>query len=397
MRELARARWFCGALFFPGGQLRAGCAMGERMKKIERLTDEQWSSIQAHIDGVLPAQTEQVPHEEVRSTVREMWNRMGGAANVVLIAPSPMCGAVWSIYLKGILGDDQLGGQLCGQLYDQLDDQLGGQLCGQLYDQLDGQLHGQLCGQLYDQVHGQLHGQLYDQVHDQLYGQLDDQVHGQLDDQLHGQLDDQVRSASYTSIFWRFWSAYYECGSIAGVRFDQDIFRAWRAWCRCVPHVFSWKKSPVVSANPVEVHWDQRGERLSNDNGPALLFSDNWAVWVISGVRVDEQIVMRPSSQSVTQIREEQNEEVKRIRIERFGWQRYLHEIGATVADERLNDVEGTREALMKTPDGMVSFVGRCRSTGRVYFLEVDPSVETCEQAQRWLRNGRDMNLIGAS
>ena len=155
MRELARARWFCGALFFPGGQLRAGCALGERMKKIERLTDEQWSAIQAHIDGVLPAQTEQVPHEEVRSTVREMWNRMGGSANVVLIAPSPMCGAVWSIALRELLGSDQLHDQLHAQLSDQLHDQLHAQLSDQLY----GQLHGQLRDQLYDQLYDQLHGQ----------------------------------------------------------------------------------------------------------------------------------------------------------------------------------------------------------------------------------------------
>ncbi|WP_194787202.1 DUF6745 domain-containing protein [Mycobacteroides abscessus] len=105
--------------------------------------------------------------------------------------------------LRGQLGD-QLRDQLWGQLWDQLGDQLWGQLWdqlgGQLRDQLGGQLRGQLWGQLWGQLGdqlrgqlwGQLRGQLRDQLGDQLGDQLRDQLGDQLGDQLWGQLRDQL-------------------------------------------------------------------------------------------------------------------------------------------------------------------------------------------------------------
>jgi hypothetical protein len=136
---------------------------------------------------------------------------------------------------------------------------------------------------------------------------------------------------------------------------------------------------------------------LHNESGPSVLWADGYSIYTIKGVAVDEQIVMRPESQTVEQIRKEKNEEVKRIRIERYGWERFIKEVKAEVMDRRTNDVDGTREALFSLPDGIRTFVGRCRSTGRVYFLEVDPEVKTCEQAQVWLRGDRIGNCIGAS
>jgi hypothetical protein len=125
-------------------------------------------------------------------------------------------------------------------------------------------------------------------------------------------------------------------------------------------------------------------------------YADGWGLYSIGGVAVDEQIVMRPHTQTIDQIRSEENEEVKRIRIERYGWEEYVSNVGATVVNTRRNDVDGTHEGLFVLPDGMKAFVGRCRSTGRVYFLEVDPSIESCEQAQAWMM-GRPGNVIGAS
>ena len=113
---------------------------------------------------------------------------------------------------------------------------------------------------------------------------------------------------------------------------------------------------------------------------------------------------MQPRTQTVEQIRAEQNAEIKRIRIERFGWDQYLTATQAKVIDRRRNDVECTKEALMHVDD-MTVLVCHCTSTGRVYSLEVDPAVKTCEQAQNFLWSGSRLasrvvkrtNLIGRS
>lgn len=145
---------------------------------------------------------------------------------------------------------------------------------------------------------------------------------------------------------------------------------------------------------PAEIH--REDGLLHNESGPAVAFRDGWNHWSISGVTVDEQIVMSPKTQAIEQIRKEENEEVRRIRIERFGWARYLDEANASVVELRRNDVEGTDEALMSC-DKMKVLVCACPSTGRIYGMEVPVDLENCQQAQNWLRNSETGFSIGAS
>ena len=146
---------------------------------------------------------------------------------------------------------------------------------------------------------------------------------------------------------------------------------------------------------------DDRG-RLHCEDGPALAYPDGFSIHSWHGVTVDRQVIEQPQSQTVEQINGEQNEEIKRVRIERFGWQRYLTNINAQVIDSRRNDVECTREALMQAGDMRV-LVCHCPSTARVYALEVDRSCQTTEQAQNYLWSGsraaenRRLNIIGRS
>jgi len=140
---------------------------------------------------------------------------------------------------------------------------------------------------------------------------------------------------------------------------------------------------------------NERGQ-LHCDNGPALAYPDGWQLWRLRGVEVDEQIVMRPETQAVEQIRGEKNEEVKRLRIERFGWPKYLAGINAKRIHARRNDIEGTREALYSA-DGSSVLVCACPSTAKVFALEVPPTITTCEQAQSYLSSGLSARIISAA
>lgn len=199
----------------------------------------------------------------------------------------------------------------------------------------------------------------------------------------------------YVGIWWRTWSGYYAGAELLGVKFDQDKYELFRDWNNRAPVWCAYNGLCVVSRNPTEIHWQD--QELHNESGPAVRYVDGWGAWAINGVQVDEQVVMRPETQTIQQIRAEENQEVKRVRIERFGWKRYIEEVGATLLDRRRNDVDGTNEALFELPDDMRAFVGRCRSTGRVYFMEVGDDVATCAQAQQWLVGREGANCIGAS
>jgi hypothetical protein len=111
-------------------------------------------------------------------------------------------------------------------------------------------------------------------------------------------------------------------------------------------------------------------------------FADGFKVWAIEGIVVDEQVVLSPESQSIAQIEEEKNEEVKRIRLNRYGWHRYLEATEAIVLDISAHQ---WMESLMRTKDGLVVLCTYDPSTGRPYALEVDPSCQTCAEAQKYL------------
>lgn len=143
------------------------------------------------------------------------------------------------------------------------------------------------------------------------------------------------------------------------------------------------------------VHFDANN-LAHNESGPAIEYADGTKIWVINGVRVNEQIVMRPETLTVKQINKEDNLDVRAIMINRYGWHNYLAKSKASLVDFRENDVENTKEALYTTKEFGKRLVVTC-PTGRIFTLGVPENVSNCEQAQNWLGNdtSKKFNVIG--
>ena len=126
------------------------------------------------------------------------------------------------------------------------------------------------------------------------------------------------------------------------------------------------------------------------DDGPSHRWRDGWSLYHIHGVRVTAQIVMRPETLTVEQINNEENAEVKRIMIDRFGAQKYLTAINAKPIHA---DVwHGLMRGLYQVDDLKYLF-GSDNSTGRTYVMAVDPDSQTCKQAHESIC-GFDESLI---
>jgi hypothetical protein len=199
-----------------------------------------------------------------------------------------------------------------------------------------------------------------------------------------------------------------DAGLIEIFLFHRDVLRVRYApplserldWWADLVHLCMWwwpySRICLVSERPAEIHV-LNGRRLHNDTGPAVRFCDGWSIWAIDGVLVDEQVVLHPETQNLRQIRRERDAEVKRIRIERYGWDRYLAEVGARVIDRRRNDIEATRETLLRGPDSETVLVCACPSTARIYALQVPPEIQTCQEAQAWLSAGLAGRVINGA
>jgi len=199
--------------------------------------------------------------------------------------------------------------------------------------------------------------------------------------------------------YWSLWLmpyvAVYDYCKTIGLNMDDEKLTKLMRWTNSCPFILFDQMRVYASRNLVEHHYNDTMQ-LHNESGMSASFADSWGIYSIRGVGVDEQIVMRPETQTIEQIRSEENEEVRRIRIERYGWTRYFKEIGARPVDERDNDIEGTKEFLLKG-DNMTVLLCICPSTGKEFTLEVPAETESCYEAQNWLSGGLAGRIISAS
>lgn len=113
------------------------------------------------------------------------------------------------------------------------------------------------------------------------------------------------------------------------------------------------------------------------------------------GVPVDPRIAFQPETITVAEIVGEQNAELRRVLLERFGFERFMTEAGAAVVDcDR--DAGGERQLLRLKLEGdedLVCVSVRCPSTERRYLLRVPPTMRTCGQAVAWTAGFDDPEL----
>jgi hypothetical protein len=104
------------------------------------------------------------------------------------------------------------------------------------------------------------------------------------------------------------------------------------------------------------------------------------------GVPVSAQIAFFPETLSGSDILAERNAELRRVMIERVGFDKFLRDVNAEVLDND-RDRGGERKLLrvpLKDDEPIVIVSVHCPSTGRQYLVRVPPTTRTCHQAVAW-------------
>jgi len=329
---------------------------------ITDVTPEQWQRLHAECEKYLQLGLQTGPADRPRAEagVREAYRERGFAEpKEILWARSPHEGALMA---------NQLGYQLLHQLRDQFREQLWGQLSDQLRDQLV-----QLWDQLWNQLGDQLGRQLMEQLMDQLtYQQLTYQL------PCYGQHD----------LYW-LWH-YQAVKDILGLDTDVDAgpqieVASSSGWW------WPFKSTVILSERPTCLHRDDQ-HRLHNVSGPAIQYPDGWSVWYIHGVRVPQDIIENPESITPQRITDEENVEVRRVMLERYGAGRYLHNIGAKVLDADVDPLGNQRRLLRAEFDDdeplvmteVVNSTPESDGSKKIYHERVPGSITTLDEAFAW-------------
>jgi hypothetical protein len=215
---------------------------------------------------------------------------------------------------------------------------------------------------------------------------------------------------------WAGSPAYYEAmRDVIGLT-GLDCWVKYAPWEECAIHGsfrYLHEKFCVVSDFPSALKTDDN-HRPHCADGPSHAWRDDWRLYHISGVRVPEQVIMAPETITGEQITQEQNAEVRRVMIERMGWERFCEQVSMNVIHtDQLNAkfptvpvtelVEpgqrfvydyrsGTETAELLQAEGITDLEDRPLkfvrltdpSTGRRYTLRVPHTVTRCYEGIGW-------------
>jgi hypothetical protein len=113
------------------------------------------------------------------------------------------------------------------------------------------------------------------------------------------------------------------------------------------------------------------------------------------GVPVSHRAVFEPHKLDAAEIMGERNAEIRRVMIERFGYERLLDQLQADILDRDM-DAGGERRLLRVEIPGdepLVCVSVSCPSTGHRFVLRVPPTMRSCRQAIAWTAGFDDPEL----
>lgn len=105
------------------------------------------------------------------------------------------------------------------------------------------------------------------------------------------------------------------------------------------------------------------------------------------GAPIDERVAFRPETISADEVLEEQNVELRRAKLARMGYERFLSEAKAVAIDAD-RDPGGPRQLFrieLTSDEPLVCLSVLCPSTGRRYVLRVPPTTTRCHDAAAWI------------
>jgi len=249
--------------------------------------------------------------------------------------------------------------------------------------------------------------------HEAVDGAVGEAVHGAVGEAVDGA----VKAHWFRYMGGQFWAGGWYYGpayvsffrEVCGLELSGDADDRARAYQQTVEHACWWwphREYVVVSEHPTAIHLESAGgsdrKRLHCQTGMAVEFGDGWGVWSWHGVRVNEQIIMRPDTLTPEQIAKEKNAQVRQVMVERIGIERVCQMFKARCVDRRTvrgaipfkadenSEIERPYELLMlNIGDGRERpYLKMLNPSVGVWHVEgVHPNCQTVQQALNW-RNG---------
>jgi len=400
------------------------------MKKIEKLTDSQIARMAEYRDEWMKIGlcTDPANRPEAEKAIRQMYV-IGGCAEPkkIVWCDSPLsAGIVRAILIDNKIGSsvrDSVLDSVWNSVWDSVGDSVRNSVRNSVLDSVGDSVRDSVRDSVGDSVRDSVGDSVRDSVRNSVWNSVGDSVRdsvwnsvgNSVRDSVWNSVRDSVRASVWNSVrdsvrdsVWNsvgasvygqhdaHWLAFYQYfRDVCNLKSETEKLNGLWNFAKNSGWAITHANICFISERHNICHCEEG--RIHCENGPAIAYPDGFSVFAIHGVRVSEKIVIEPEKQTIGEIEGEQNTEIKRIRIERYGWEKYLNQSGAKIVDQRINERDLQTERLFQSKDGIVRFICIDPSTGRRYSLGVPREIKTCEQAQNWMSHGLDRFAIHRS
>ncbi len=208
-------------------------------------------------------------------------------------------------------------------------------------------------------------------------------VWGPVRHQIEQQIGSPIEGAAYGQ-HDAHWIAFYDALGQCGV--DVSPLDGLTGIAASCGWWWPFKDLCILTERPARIERDERG-RLHAPSGPAVVYPDGWSVHAWHGVRVAEPIILNPETITLAQIQQETNADVRRVLLERYGFDRYIMDTGAMPIHA---DDMGTLYRCELNGDEPLVAVSVLNATPgadasrKRYLLRVPPHITQVREAVAW-------------
>jgi internalin A len=171
-----------------------------------------------------------------------------------------------------------------------------------------------------------------------------------------------------------------------GVTLDQkaqEIFRCKKDLFENCGWILPFEKVCIICSRPLHIRFDAENQ-LHAEGEPAIAFADGYSLYFHHGIKLPEQYgKVHPDLWQAEWLLSEENAEIRRLLIQRIGYDRICQQLQAVELDS------WQEYTLLKIDNADVEPIYllkmTCPSTGFIHALRVPPDVESAKEAIRWV------------
>ena len=345
------------------------------MSRIETLTPAQIAKFPEYVEKWtrIGLSCEPCDYEHATTIVTRMYEKVGMGVPLFVLCDSPLSAGV----VVALLKRTSVSNSVSGSVWDSVWDSVG--------DRVRASVRDSVWARVWDSVSDSVRDSVWASVGDSVSASVRDSVR----DSVRASVGDSVSASVSNSGFGSHdagWLSYYHYfRNEVGIEKCHDMDNLFELASVCgwwTPY----KDVCVLQHRHNTLNRDEQG-LLHCPDGYAVGYRDGWGVYAWHGVRVPEQVIIAPKTLTPKQIEQEENTEVRRVMVERFGQDRFLVESGAKAihADEfgtlYRKEVSGDEPIVMVK---VINSTPEADGTFKDYFLRVPPDITKAREAVAW-------------